>query len=527
MSLFSQQQQERVFQYRRSRRPDSLSESQARPQEEDLIGYGRVIEPNSDLFPQVAAPPSRPQFGFAPGFPQQAGSQQQQGGSNRNQPTPQSGINRTPPAGSHPSGDGGGAAIPSDLTVYILDLERQNQELRSHITFLREALNHETQMSGVPAASAVLAAGGGGGDRLRTLQSEDEKRAFLAEILSQIEVVIQAHKNKTASEIQKYKLDAENAQLALKNLRSSIQQEGLDLTLAPAMISMQRRTNRALNPEPATGVALNLPPDARALLEGVANDVLERLMGVSSSDDVAVVVRAAVTTSFETIVGFFTDQLIDATKSSEALVEAVKAELAAAKDDFKTQLSLSENQRVQLVQQGELEIQALRDELRAFHTASASDDVQASVHERALAEYTEMLVESRQETNKLRQDLEAEKNHCAQVCLKLKSALQRRNAEFEKAVVTRAEEVVAARDKRISELESTLKRFNSDAVRAVRHAAVQVGDSSILLPTEDNFVPNVLSSVKKGIKGNATNNELFEKEVWRKTQELLSKYGGR
>jgi hypothetical protein len=422
------------------------------------------------------------------------------------------------PAGPF-SNAGGAPPVPSDLTVYILDLERQNQELRNHISFLREALNHETQMAS--------GAGSGGAERLRLAQTEEEKRVFLANILAQIEVVIEAHKNKTASEIQKYKLEAENAQLALKNLRHSIQQEGMDLTLAPAMISMQRRTNRAAHPDPATGIAVNLPPDAKALLDGVATDVLEKLMSVTSSDDVASVVRTAVVSSFESIVGFFTDQLIEASKSSELAVETTRAEMKAMQEDFRTQLSLSENHRVHLVQQGELEVQALRDELRAFHTAAASDDVQATVHERALSEYTDMLVQSRHETNRLRQELETEKNHCAQVCLKLKSALQRRNAEFEKAVVTRAEEVVAARDRRIGELEASVRKYSTDSARAVRHAAVQAGDAAVLLPTEDNFVGNVLSSVKKGVRANSANNEQFEKEVWRKTQELLTKYGGR
>jgi hypothetical protein len=409
------------------------------------------------------------------------------------------------------------AAVPSDLTVYILDLERQNQELRSHISFLREALDHETQMS----------SGGGGGlaERVTMAQTEDEKRAFLTSIMSQVEVVIEAHKNKTASEIQRYKMEAENAQLALKNLRHSIQQEGMDLALAPAMMSLQRRTNRAMNPEPATGVSMTLPPDARALLDGVANDVLEKLTAVSPSDDVGHVVRSAVTSSFESIVGFFTDQLIDASKASEHAVETIQAEMAAMKEDFRTQLSLSENQRVQLVQQAELEVQALHDELRSFHKAAATDDVQVSVHERAMNEITEMLVQSRHETNRLRQDLETEKNHCAQVCLKLKSALQKRNAEFEKAVVVRAEEVVATRDQRISELEEALRTYAGESARPVRHAGVQVGDAAVLLPSEDNFVPHVLSSVKKGLRTTATTNEKFEKEVWRKTQELLSKYG--
>jgi hypothetical protein len=79
-----------------------------------------------------------------------------------------------------------------------------------------------------------------------------------------------------------------------------------------------------------------------------------------------------------------------------------------------------------------------------------------------------LLAEARRQQTQLRIELENEKNHSAQVCLKLKAALQKRNEDFEKAVLSRAEEVVSQREKYIAELEAKLearKPRKSETVR--------------------------------------------------------------
>jgi hypothetical protein len=140
------------------------------------------------------------------------------------------------------------------------------------------------------------------------------------------EVVVQAHRNKTEAEVQKYKSEAEQAQQALRSLRNAIQQEGMDLSLAPAMISFQRKPAAAKAPSGIdthaddngmSALSLSIPVEAQQLLEGIAEDILQKLVAVQKSDDVPNVVRGSVKASFESVIVYFTDQLMSNFKESE------------------------------------------------------------------------------------------------------------------------------------------------------------------------------------------------------------------
>ena len=397
------------------------------------------------------------------------------------------------------------AGIPADLGQYILQLETQNQELR-----------------------VTLSAAQSGKHSLVADRGEDEKRMFLNDVLSQVETVIQAHKNKTAAEVQKYKTEAENATLALRNLRNAIQQEGMDLTLAPAMMSFSRKSKQQEKSGNAA-LELSMPPESQQLLDNIAEEYLQKLLAVNSSDEVPHVVRTTTKSAFEAVVMHFTDQLCRNFEESESVIQTLRTENSALQEEIRTQQHLNESQKVQLVQHAEMEAQALRDQLRSFQVAASSgDEVAAAVNERALEEYTHMLIEARREANHLRQELDQERNHCAQVCLRLKTSLQKRNNEFESAVVNRAEEVVKQHERKIAELERQLSEYTlTRGPRSVADRGVQAGEPSIVVPTHENFVPNVMSAVKRDPTrmNNPHNREMFEQEVWRKTQELLQKYG--
>ncbi|MGV2337287.1 MAG UNVERIFIED_CONTAM: hypothetical protein LVR18_25425 [Planctomycetaceae bacterium] len=85
--------------------------------------------------------------------------------------------------------------------------------------------------------------------------------------------LITAHENEAQAEIRNVQaFEAETAQLALKNLRAAIQgQEGMDLTMAPAMIAFHRKQQAMGAALPALG--LQIPPEAQRLLEGLSQEL--------------------------------------------------------------------------------------------------------------------------------------------------------------------------------------------------------------------------------------------------------------
>ncbi|CUG93476.1 Hypothetical protein, putative [Bodo saltans] len=424
----------------------------------------------------------------------------------------------TPPVPTSARQAAGGSAaalattsgIPTDLANYILDLERQNQELRQHIQFLQDALLREDKGGSTfpPDPDAAARSGGEAANPARW-SSEDDKKSFLNDVLHQMEIVIQAHKNKTSVEIQKYKTEAEDARRALRHLRDSIHQEGLELSLAPAVSLMHKKYSTAVgnatrsmatkNTDDAAMKTTNVvnglrqPDQTQQLLDAIASDVLSRLSTVQDGDDVDALVKDAVALNFEATVDHFTSQLVQCVKDSNDEVDALRGEMKSMKEDLRSQLAVSEHQRVYLVQRHELEVQALRDELHAYHIASTRDDVQATVQERALDEYTAMLVDARSEAARVRKELEEERNHSAQVCLKLKSALQKRNSEFEQAVVERAEQVLDAKQRQVQALEAALAELGGR--RSKTDKQIQVGDPSVTVAASaQTFIPNVVNS---------------------------------
>lgn len=470
---------------------------------------------------------------------------------------------------------------PNDgLAAYILDIERQNLELRNHIQFLQDAVlqqqrdtaatghapKHDDMFDTVSnhAKSATMLSG----------LSEEDKRLFLNEVLSQIDFVIQAHRNKTAVEIQKYRAEAEEARKNLQQLRDAIHQEGLDLSLAPATVLMQKKYAQALhaverNPASANSnggdhesetVAsfrvANIPPQAQHMLEAIAQDILQRLSSIQDGEDIAVLVKEAVEISFEALVTHFTNQLAEQVQETLSVADNAKAELASAKEQLRAQLTVSENQRVALTEKYELMLQALRDQLRAYHLATTQDDLQATIQEKTLDEYTTLLVEARGEVTRLQRALEDEKNHAAQVCLKLKSALQKRNADFEKAVVQQAEQVLESKQKRIAELEQHLRQQSSANRVPTTERGVQTANDGYAAASSYTFIPNIVHAVVSAKSAasqhvstpfhNSSNSAAhatpaktplqqltlapnvssaaFEGEVLRKTQELIQKY---
>ena len=439
----------------------------------------------------------------------------------------------------------GGAGGPSDLTNYILELEGQNRDLRRHVLSLQDELL-ATQNALVRSRASPVISGGGGalvthddpeiagmltGAAGKRFETDSERKAFLTDVLSQIEVVIQAHRNKTAGEIQKYKFAAESAQRSLKELRETIEHEGMGLSLNPSMLAIKRRggsgeSNGEHNSKDraASNVGLSLPPQANALLEEIAKDVVHRILSAESAEDVPDAVHHEVRKSFRVLVEHFCEQVVAATKDSAAMVEDIKKDAESAKADLRMQLHSSEERRVRMVRDHELEISALRDELEAYHRASASDDIQASLHQRAMEEYNFILVEAKQEAATLRDALEEERTHSAEVCLKLKSALQRRSTEFEKAIVEKAEAAITEKEAKIESLEEEVKKLRAPPVPK-RDVGAQAGDSNLLTMNKDSYVGNVLKSIQRTPADNAAHDEEYERSLLRKTQDLIAKYG--
>lgn len=438
-------------------------------------------------------------------------------------------------SGHHPAvNDERENSRPNDLTTYILELEAQNRELRQHIAALQLQLG---------AARAPSMSGQGSVDRLRevmgeegakavtntlnathhrTLATEAERKAFLTDILSQIEVVIQAHRNKTFSEVARYKTEAESAREALRALREVIQQEGMDMTLAPGLLNAQKVLGAAGR---ASASELALPPESELLLGGISQDMLRRLVALDDSADLASAVKEEVRRGFTVVVRHFAQQLVLAANDSAAAMADQRAEMDRLKDELRTQLHMSETRRMQMVQQHDIEVMALRDELHAFNVAASEDDIERNLHQRALEEYNRMLVESRTETAGLRKALDDEKNHSAEVCLRLKSALQRRSAEFEKTIVEQAEALVKEREATISDLRKEIDVLKGPP-KTFSSIGCQIGESNIVPVDADNYVSNVLRAMKRDPKSIGETTEKYERELWRHTQDLIQRYGG-
>lgn len=492
---FNNVQKERIAAYRRVHRssPDSQSDSQLPPPQEQLTGRERDLTTSGGgAWSNAAAPPpKRGQSGVA-------------------------GLTSTPPP-SQPAATatrGGGTGVnpvdrpkdsANDVTEYIFRLERQNDQLRQQLTAMAQTPGFDN--SSLPS---------------KLDHGEEGKREFLNSVLTQVESIISAHKAKAHAEVQKYKNEAEAAQLALKNLRLAIQQEGMDLSMAPAMIAFQRK-QQLLQPNGSSvpSLGLQIPPEAQKLLETLSAELLNQLLSLKATDDVPAVVGQAVKGCFEGIVVHFTDQIYANTRFMDDANEVLRRELAEAREETRKVELAQESKRIELVTKHDADLQALRDELACFNKA-ADDDVAGNIQRRAFDEYAQLLSDSRRQLQQMRLELENERNHSAQVCLKLKAALQKRNDEFEKAVLAKAEDVVQQRERRIAELEA---RIAASAPPERRECGIQVGESLVSVPPRDQFVQQLMLSVKKDPRSTAQHNEMFEREVWKRTQALLAKYG--
>jgi hypothetical protein len=532
----SQIQQDRISAYRRRRQPDSQSDSQARPWG-DIAGAARPLTA-APTTAQQPPPPNRgqPELRVVPPTPTMGpisggsafGAAMRTGFNDMpgrdgvvNSPAPtyrQPRSDPPPPPPQMPSGydmaPRSGSAAPAahdvDIRSYIFDLEVQNRELRKQL----EAVNDS-----IPTSAAVA------------LGSDDAKRDFLTNVLVQVEGIVEAHRNKANAEIQKYKAEADQAKLALDQLREVIQTEGLDLTLAPAMIAFHKRQQKThaegRGPAPSA-LGINFPKEVDDLLHQVAVDILTKLQAVTDRDQLGTTMKEAVRTGFQSIVIHFTDEVINATKKQEASIQTLAAELEAARHDVRTANWTHETRRVELAAEYALELDAMKDQLRVLSAnMNSSDNLSHAMHEKAFAEYAQLLTEARREAAQLRKEIDAEKTRSAEVCLKLKATLEKRREEFERDLVAKAEEVVAQRDRTLAELETRLaKRESEFALKYAekRDFQAQAGEPLVTMPNKENFVPHIVNSLHKQSRVAAQSNELFERDVWRKTQELLSKY---
>jgi hypothetical protein len=512
MSQMTNGQQDRIAAYRRRRAPDSQSDSQTRPWG-DIAGSARPLESHAP----TSGPSNSTRGAFAsamrsPDTPPQQQHQQQQN-LTREQAMAHA-LSAASREASHPptaKRSDSHQYHDMDIRSYIFDLELQNRELRRQL----ETARTETALP----SSAMLVGG-----------SDEAKREFLTNVLTQVESIVEAHRNKANAEIHRYKTEAEQAKNALEQLRQVIQTEGLDLTLAPAMIQFHRKQKRAaasgggIEPSP---LGIDFPKEVDDMLHQVAVDILTKLQAVTDRNQLGSTMREACRSGFQFIVMHFTDELITATKRQDAAIETLRQELDDAKKENRTMLLAHETKRVEMATEHQLELDALRDEIRTLTASTAgSDTLTYAMHEKAFAEYAQLLVEARREAANLRAELDQEKTKSAEVCLRLKANLEKRRTEFEQEIVAKAEEVVTQRDRLISELESRLRQREAQFARnEARDCGVQAGEPLVNMPDKENFVPQLLSVYHRDSRATAQNNEIFEREVWKKTQELLSKYG--
>jgi hypothetical protein len=398
---------------------------------------------------------------------------------------------------------------------------------------------------------------------------EEAKSQLLTDVLAQVEGLIATHKTQSAAEIARYRNEAERARQNLQQLREVIQQDGLELQLAPALVEFQRRQARlqrqraqrakdaggsAGGDEPDVGddddapltaatatLSLALGADAERMLEVISEELLLQLLSLGDTKDVPSAVRRAVRDAFDGLVAHFAEELSVNARGAEESVAALQRELDDAREGMRTMQLAFDAYRVQCEADRQHETSALRDEIRVLlhqtagpaggMTGGAAHVAGQTMQERAFEEYAQLLADARRECDAQRQQAEAERTHSAEVCLRLKAALQRRSEEFERAVVARAEDVVAERDRRITELEEKLNVVSGTS-RAFRSVMCQAGEPAVHVPTADTFVPSLLSSMGKarGVFAPAPRpdaavpSDAFERGVWRKTQELLHKY---
>ncbi|KAF8301504.1 hypothetical protein TcYC6_0050790 [Trypanosoma cruzi] len=519
------------------------------------------------------------------------------------------------------------ARLPKEMTGYIIDIEEQNRQLRQQVIELQEELqqeqrqqkgriimgpyrqpadavggnNHMVEMDaekeeGYPYATDGFPLISGGS------LSKEERDRYMNDVLAQVDVIVHAHRNQSEAMILKYKQEAEEAKIALKNLRELIALEGVDLSMLPAALAtlsgpvltagsggdnnngngsgdIRKTSTKFSTPSGVdtaiAGVVAVMNEKCAALLSEAVDVVLRDLLQVEAGDDVPTVVRQSVQRGFEMLARHLASVVIEYIRHCTEELRYTHKERETVCRELREELNLSERQRMRTARQYEAEIRALRDELHAFHVAAAGgDELRGTIHERALEEYTALLVDSRKEAETLGRQLEEERSDHATTCLRLKSSLQRRSLEFEEAVVQRAEELVRLRDANIAELQQrldTLSHLEERRACGRSTKAVQVQAAESIVLDESNYMPNVIS-VASSLKGASplpsqrlatptqSGNHVtaapfpsqlplapftqppmtpripgrvecapqqensFEEEVWAKTMELLAKY---
>ncbi|RNF10952.1 hypothetical protein TraAM80_01217 [Trypanosoma rangeli] len=518
------------------------------------------------------------------------------------------------------------ARLPREMTEYIMQIETQNRQLRQQVLELQEELQRRQQQTHTMMGSYQQLADAVVGNKhsveigvekgkihqhatndlhavFGEFLSQEEREQYVNEILAQVDVIVQAHRNQSELIILKYKQEAEDAKLALKNLRKAIALEGVDLSMLPAALATlsgptratrsggyndndhstgETRATNSNSPTStevdaaAAGIMTVMNEKCAVLVGEAADAVLGDLLRVEAGDDVPTVVRQSMQRGFEVLarhlalvvteyIGYCTAELRYLHKERETVCRELREDLRA-----------SESRRLRMAQQHDTEIRTLRDEIHAFHVAGAEgDELKGMIHERALEEYTTLLVESRAESDSLRRQLEEERSDHATTCLRLKSSLQRRNTEFEEAVMRRAEELVRRRDAHIGELQQQLdasRRVEERRTKERVTKGVQVQAAESIILDASNYMSNVLSlgSSWKGASSQLNGrlatptqsrshskaaplppslpptpsahppmtpsalgrndsglqqDNSFEEEVWAKTMELLTKYG--
>ncbi|ORC87359.1 uncharacterized protein TM35_000221580 [Trypanosoma theileri] len=544
--------------------------------------------------------------------------------------------------------------LPKEVAKYILDMEEQNRFLRQNVIKLQEEFKQQQiqaderkQLADIVVSNTQRVISGGDRNGVNDLLvasgafvSQEERERYMNDVLAQVDVIVQAHRNKSEAEILRYKEEAETAKLALKQLREAIALEGVDLSMLPAAMAalsgrplnvgkginmvksnknnIQSRENgegeedeeekegimvednnaiisskistKTMMGGDLSGITKIMLEKCKPLLTEASDAVLADLLRVEADDDVPTIVRESVRRGFEGLAQHLASLVADYVGHYINEVRYLQQEREAARRELREELNASEHQRLRMAQRYETEIRALRDELHAFHVAAAEgDELRATVHERALAEYTRLLAESRDEATSLRSQLEEARSDHATMCLRLKASLERRGAEFEAAVIKRAADVLKQRDHRIAELERCVRQQQQAeerrrSGRVMKGVQVEMEDvmRDGLVLDESHFVPNLLAVCSNGKKKNSRvsglnqsfvtspfstkqhrgkgletsavmsatsgvglpsarpsivhsvqsesesalqHEESFEEEVWEKTMELLTKYG--